>query len=67
MPTALSVIEFVDADDRVVVRQVWRAVGRGPELNIEVTSVNTLRDGKTILLEFFWDHAEALEAVGLSE
>jgi hypothetical protein len=26
-----------------------------------------VRNGKTILVEFFWDHAEALEAVGLSE
>jgi hypothetical protein len=29
--------------------------------------VTTLRNGKTILLEFFWNHADALEAVGLSE
>ena len=45
----------------------WRAVGSGPDLNIEVTSVSTLRKGKTILAEFFWNYAEALEAVGLSE
>ena len=34
---------------------------------MEVTSVSTLRKGKTILAEFFWDHEDALEAVGLSE
>jgi ketosteroid isomerase-like protein len=49
----LEPIEFIDAGDRVVVRQIWRAVGRGPDLNIEVSTVTTLRKGKTILLEFF--------------
>jgi ketosteroid isomerase-like protein len=62
----LEPIEFIDAGDRVVVRQIWHAAGRGPDLNIEVSTVTTLRKGKTILLEFFWDHAEALVAVGLS-
>jgi ketosteroid isomerase-like protein len=59
-------IDFIDAGDRVVVRQTWHATGRGPDLNIEVSTVNTFRNGKLILLEFFWDHADALEAVGLS-
>ena len=63
----LEKIELIDAGDRIVVRQMWRASGRGPDLNIEVSSVSTLRKGKTIMLEFFWNHAEALEAVGLSE
>ena len=63
----LEEIEVIDLGDRVVMRQIWRAVGRGPDLNIEVTTVSTLRKGKMILIEFFWDHAEALEAVGLSE
>jgi ketosteroid isomerase-like protein len=63
----LEPIDFIDVGDRVVVRQIWRAVGRGPDLNMEVSTVTTLRNGKTILLEFFWDHAEALEALGLSE
>ena len=60
-------LSIIDAGDRVVTRMIWRAVGRGPGLKLEVTSVNTLRTGKTILVEFFWDHAEALETVGLSE
>ncbi len=63
----LELLEVIDIGDRVVVRQIWHAVGSGPDLNIEVTSVATLRKGKTILVEFFWDHSEALEAVGLSE
>jgi ketosteroid isomerase-like protein len=63
----LELIDFIDAGDRVVMRQIWRAEGSGPDLRMEVSSVSTLRKGKTILMEFFWDHAEALEAVGLSE
>jgi hypothetical protein len=27
----------------------------------------TVRNGKTAYQEFFWDHAEALDALGLSE
>ena len=34
---------------------------------MESTAAYTVRKGKIVLLEFFWDHAEALEAVGLSE
>jgi ketosteroid isomerase-like protein len=64
---ALEPISLTDAGDRVVIRQRWRTVGRGPEANLEVTSISTYRKGKVILVEFFWDHAEALEAVGLSE
>ena len=63
----IELIEVIDLGDRVAVRFIWRAVGSGPDLNIEVTSVSTARKGKTIFVEFFWDHAEALEALGLSE
>jgi ketosteroid isomerase-like protein len=63
----LELLDVIDVGDRVVVRQIWHAVGSGPDLNIEVTSVSTLRKGKTILVEFFWDYPEALEAVELSE
>ena len=64
---SLEPISIIDAGDRVVVRQRWRGVGHGPDLNMEVSVVTTMRKGRTILIEFFWDHAEALEAVGLSE
>jgi ketosteroid isomerase-like protein len=63
----LEEIEIIDLGDRVVTRFIWRAIGSGPDLEIEVTSVATVRKGKTILVEFFWDHADALAAVGLSE
>ena len=58
--------DFIDAADRVVVRQVWRGAGHGPDLNMEATLVFTMRKGRVFYQEFFWNHAEALEAVGVS-
>jgi ketosteroid isomerase-like protein len=59
--------DFIDAGDRVVVRFIWRGAGHGPESSMEVTSISMLRKGKIVFTERFWDHAEALETVGLSE
>ena len=59
--------DIIEAADRVVVRQVWHGAGRGPEAHVESTVVYTLRKGKVSYSEFFWDHAEALKAVGLDE
>jgi uncharacterized protein len=59
--------DFIDAADRVVVRQVWHGVGSGPESHLETTNVFTLRKGRIFHQEFFWNHAEALEAAGLRE
>ena len=57
----------IDIADHVLVRYRWRGMGEGPESNIELTALYTVRNGKILYQEFFWDHAEALEAVGLSE
>jgi ketosteroid isomerase-like protein len=38
-----------------------------PQSMMEVTCVYTVRKRKISAFEFFWDHAEALEAAGLSE
>ena len=51
--------------DRVAVRTVWHGIGHGPELKQESTPVFTVRNGRVFHIEFFWDHAEALEALGL--
>ena len=59
--------DFIDAGDRVAVRQIWRNTGYGPEANMEMTWVGTVRKGRIFGIEFFWDHAKALEAVGVSE
>ena len=59
--------DLVHVGDRVAVRTVWHGIGHGPELKQESTPVFTVRDGRVFHIEFFWDHAEALEALGLSE
>jgi ketosteroid isomerase-like protein len=58
---------LLDAGDRVVARIVWRGAFQGTESSMEFSGVYTLRKGKILYTEIFWDHAEALEAVGLSE
>jgi uncharacterized protein len=64
---ALEPIDFTAVADHVVVRLRWRAVVQGAEPSMEFTGVYTVRRGKVVFVELFWDHAEALEAVGLSE
>jgi ketosteroid isomerase-like protein len=59
--------DFTDMGDRVAVRQTWHGAGQGPEADMEMTHVITVREGKIVYQEFFWDHAEALETLGLSE
>ena len=65
--TLEPISEFIDAADRVVVRFIWRGVGHGPQANLELTGVYTLRKGRVFGAEFFWDHAEADTILGLSE
>jgi ketosteroid isomerase-like protein len=64
---AFEVISVIDVADRVVSRFIWRSVGHGPESNMEFTSVSTVRKGRIVYQEFFWDHAGALETLGLSK
>ena len=65
--TGEPISEFITAGDRVVVRLAWRGKGQGPELNIELTTVFTVRKGKIFMMENFWVHADALRTVGLEE
>jgi ketosteroid isomerase-like protein len=64
---AEPISDFIDAADRVVVRFVWRGAGRGPDSTLKLTGVYTVRNRRIFYVEFFWDHAEALETLGLSE
>ena len=59
--------DFFDVGERVAVRFIWQTAGHGPESNLELTGVYIVRKGRCVAIEFFWDHAEALEALGLSE
>jgi ketosteroid isomerase-like protein len=63
----LEEISLIDAGDRIVCRQRWHGVGRGPDAYLEVTAVTTFRNSKIVMIEYFWDHKRALEAVGLPE
>jgi ketosteroid isomerase-like protein len=58
--------DFSHAADRVAVRFIWRGVGHGPQSSMEFTGVFTVRNGRIHGIEFFWSHADALEAAGLS-
>ncbi|MEZ5155936.1 MAG: nuclear transport factor 2 family protein [Solirubrobacterales bacterium] len=60
--------EIVSVEDRVVVRLDWGGKGRasGIDMNSNLTAICTVRDGWVIRVEYFFDHSEALEAVGLA-
>ena len=57
--------DLIDAGDQIVLRLIWRGVGRGPESNMEMTCIYTLREGTIVAFDYFWNHAEALKTVGL--
>jgi len=63
----VETIRFVEAGDRVLVRVRWHGAGQGPQSTMEFTAVYMLRKGRIVFVEFFWDHAEALDTLGLSE
>jgi ketosteroid isomerase-like protein len=65
--TVEPISDFIDVADRVVVRTIWRGIGHGPESAMEITHVFTVRNGRIFYQESFWEHAQALETVGLSE
>ena len=63
----IETISRIDAGDRIIERHISHGMGQGPAYGAEYTTVTTVRKGKILYLEFLWEHAEALEAVGLSE
>jgi ketosteroid isomerase-like protein len=56
-----------DVGDLVAFRFIWRGTGRGPGAEMDLSCVATMRKGRIFYQEFFWDYAEALETLGLSE
>ena len=66
--TVEPISDFIGVGDRFAVRHIWRGVGHGPaESNLEFTVVYTIRKGKILGIEYFYDHAEALKTMGLDE
>jgi ketosteroid isomerase-like protein len=61
--------EIVDLGDRLLVR--WRFIVRGQHSGVEgeqrISAIQTYREGRVILVEYFLEHEHALEAVGLAE
>jgi ketosteroid isomerase-like protein len=60
------VSDLIAVGDRVIARVGWHGLGRGPQSEMEWTTVFTICDGRILTAHYFWDHAEALEAAGLS-
>ncbi len=65
----LAPTEFIDLGGRVVTLATgrMRAQASGVSLTEAFALVSTLKDGRPIRHQEYYDHAEALEAVGLSE
>ena len=56
-------------EDRVLVRGDWggKGLSSGVETYANLSQLLTIRDGKVVRGEYFFDHAKALEAAGLAE
>jgi ketosteroid isomerase-like protein len=56
-------------DGRVLARGDWGGIGitSGAESYTSLSTILTVRDGQISKVEYFFDHAKALEAVGLRE
>jgi uncharacterized protein len=63
----IEILELVDAGNNVVASYAWRGSGRGPDAAMEMSMVLTVRKGKVITIQNFWDHDEALAAAGVRE
>ena len=65
--TIVPVGDVISAGDKVLLRFIWRGEGSGPESNMEMTCIHTVREDAIVGFEFFWNHSDALKAVGLEE
>ena len=63
-------LEFIDAGENLVIAVVrYRGRGRasGIDLRSNLSAVFDVRGGQITRIEFYFDHAKALEAAGLRE
>ena len=65
----VEVDEIRDLGDRVLAVYRWIARGRGSHVEVEhpVATLNTLRGGRIVRIEYFLDRSKALEAAGLPD
>jgi ketosteroid isomerase-like protein len=65
----LKPVELIDLGERIVILAggSMRAQASGVQLTEAFASVATFQDGRLVRQQEYYDHAEALEAVGLSE
>jgi ketosteroid isomerase-like protein len=61
--------DFLDAGEQVLCPVRIRVLGKASEAEVELTETHlwTITDGKAVRMQAYPFHAEALEAVGLSE
>ena len=65
----LERVEVIDTGDRIVLlaSAPMRAQGSGVPLTESYALLSTFKDGRAVRIDEYFNHAEALEAVGLSE
>jgi ketosteroid isomerase-like protein len=65
----VEIEELIDHGDQVIAmsRQRGRGGSSGAAAELEFVTINTLRDGEIVLVEFYLDRERALKAAGLSE
>ena len=65
----VSFKEIFQAGEKVVARFDWQVRGRtsGVEMDFDVTSITRFEGGRIVHQQYYFNHAEALQAVGLSE
>jgi hypothetical protein len=66
---AVVLTEQFEVGEHVVARIDWQVRGRtsGIDTSLDASSVNTIQRGRIVRQQWFFDHAKALEAAGLSE
>ena len=65
----IHIEEITDLGDRALIRLHWVIRGQHSDAQGELrySELNTYREGRLILSEFFLEHEQALKAVGLAE
>ena len=65
----VSIEEIIELRDMALIRVCWFVRGQHSDAQGEMlySELNTYREGRVVLSEFFLEHGQALKAVGLEE